>query len=115
VRNLVKSLQYENDSLPISEDFTRQIRQSLDNLHDKQNVTVRLIGYTDDAPLIGQDDATYGDHLSLSKAMANRVALGMEKTLGLPSSAIQSDGRGASHPLASNGTVEGRALNRRIR
>ena len=32
----------------------------------------------------------------------------------MPASAIESDGRGASHPLASNETVQGRALNRRI-
>ena len=41
--------------IPISEDFTRQVRQALDNLQDKQGVTVRFIGYTDDAPLTGQD------------------------------------------------------------
>src|SRR6059036_248610 len=38
----------------------------------------------------------------------------MQKILGLPASAIESDGRGASHPLASNETAQGRRLNRRI-
>jgi hypothetical protein len=38
----------------------------------------------------------------------------MQKILGLPASAIESDGRGASHPLASNETAQGRTLNRRI-
>src|SRR4029077_18221956 len=33
---------------------------------------------------------------------------------GLPDSVIESDGRGASHPHASNETAQGRALNRRI-
>src|SRR5574339_341283 len=32
----------------------------------------------------------------------------------VPSSAIESDGRGASHPLASNDTPQGRTLNRRV-
>src|SRR5690242_12703037 len=77
-------------------------------------MTVRFIGYTDDAPLTGLDESTYGNHLSLSKARAHRVALEMQKILGLPASAIESDGRGASHPLASNETAQGRALNRRI-
>ena len=77
-------------------------------------MTVRFIGYTDDAPLTGRDESTYGNHLSLSKARAQRVALAMQETLGLPASAIESDGRGASHPVASNETVQGRALNRRI-
>ena len=56
----------------------------------------------------------YGNHLSLSKARAHRVALAMQENLGLPGSAIESDGRGASHPLASNETAQGRAMNRRI-
>jgi len=38
----------------------------------------------------------------------------MQEILGLPASAIESDGRGTSHSLASNETAQGRALNRRI-
>src|SRR5947209_18913899 len=64
--------------------------------------------------MTGLDESTYGNHLSLSKARAHRVALEMQKILGLPASAIESDGRGASHPLASNETAQGRTLNRRI-
>ncbi len=114
VRNLVVPLRYEDETTPISEAFTKQVRQALDNLRDKQGVTVRFIGYTDDAPLTGRDESTYGNHLSLSKARAHRVALAMQEALGLPTSAIESDGRGASHPLASNETVQGRTLNRRV-
>ncbi len=114
VRNLVVPLRHEDETIPISEAFTKQVRQALYNLRDKQGVTVRFIGYTDDAPLTGRDESTYGDHLSLSKARAHRVALAMQETLGLPTSAIESDGRGASHPLASNETAQGRTLNRRI-
>src|SRR5881296_2492967 len=114
VRNLVMPLRYEDENIPISEAFTRQVREALDNLRDKRGVTVRFIGYTDDAPLAGRDEQTYGNQLALSKAMANRVALEMQRVLGLPASAIESDGRGASHPVASNETAQGRALNRRI-
>src|SRR5712691_1893249 len=114
VRNLVVPLRHEDETTPISDAFTKQIRQSLNNLRDKRGVTVRFIGYTDDAPLTGLDESTYGNQLSLSKARAHRVALEMQKILGLPASAIESDGRGASHPLASNETAQGRRLNRRI-
>ncbi len=114
VRNLVAPLRYEDESTPISDAFSRQVRQALDSLRDKRDVTVRFIGYTDGAPLTGLDESTYGNHLSLSKATANRVALAMQGILGLPASVIESDGRGTSHPLASNETAQGRALNRRI-
>src|SRR6516165_184272 len=108
VKNLVMPLRYEDETVPISDAFTKQVRQALDNLRDKQGVTVRFIGYTDDAPLTGRDESTYGNHLSLSKARAYSVALAMQQILGLPASAIESDGRGASHPLASNETAQGR-------
>jgi len=114
VRNLVVPLRYEDESTPISDSFTKQVRQALDNLRDKRGVTVRFIGYTDDRPLTDLDESTYGNHLSLSKARAHRVTLEMQKILGLPASAMESDGRGASHPLASNETAQGRRLNRRI-
>src|SRR5499427_1154792 len=104
VKNLVMPLRYEDETTPISDAFTRQLRQALDNLGDKQGVTVRFIGYTDDAPLTGRDESAYGNHLSLSKARAYSVALAMQQILGLPASAIESDGRGASYPLASNET-----------
>src|SRR3989449_11682625 len=38
----------------------------------------------------------------------------MKEALQLPSSAMDSAGRGAAQPVASNGTVQGRALNRRV-
>src|SRR5947209_15146352 len=114
VRNLVVPLRYEDENIPINEAFTRQVQQAVDNLRDRQGVTVRFIGYTDDAPLTGRDEQTYGNHLSLSKARAQRVALAMQEKLGLPGSAIESDGRGDSRPVGSNETVQGRALNRRI-
>src|SRR5215472_17737645 len=100
VKNLVTPLRYENETAPIPDAFTRQIRQALDNLGDKQGVTVRFIAYTDDAPLTGSDESVYGNSLSLSKARAQRVALAMQGILGLPASAIESDGRGASRPVA---------------
>jgi flagellar motor protein MotB len=114
VKNLVVPLRYQDENVSISDAFTKQVQQALNNLKDKQGVTIRFIGYTDDAPLTGRDESVYGNQLALSKARAQRAALAMQKILGLPASAIESDGRGASHPLASNATVQGRAMNRRI-
>ena len=114
VKNLVVPLRYEDETTPISEEFTTQVRQALSNLQDRQHVTVRFIGYSDDAPLTERNARIYGDHVALSKARARRVALALQETLKLSSSAIESDGRGTSSPLASNDTVQGRTLNRRV-
>src|SRR5437879_9335426 len=94
VRKLVAPLRYEDENTPISDAFTRQVRQALDNLRDKRGLTVRFIGYTDDAPLTGLDESTYGNHLSLSKARAHRVALEMQKILGLPRRRSKATGAG---------------------
>jgi flagellar motor protein MotB len=114
IRNLIVPLRYEDETTAVPEEFTHQVRQALNNLRDKQNVAVRFIGYTDDAPLTGRNERIYGNHLSLSKARAHRVALAIQESAGLPSSAIESEGRGAAQPVASNETVQGRALNRRV-
>src|SRR3954470_3659700 len=114
VKNLVMPLRYQDENISIPDAFTKQVQQALNNLRNKQGVTIRLIGYTDDAPLTGRDETLYGNQVALSKARAQRVALATQKILGLPASAIESDGRGATHPLASNATVQGRPINRRI-
>ena len=114
VKNLIAPLQIGEENARVSKDFVRQVGQALHNLRDKQSVTVKFIGFTDNAPLTGRAERIYGTHLALSKAMARRVSLAIQDELELPFSAVASDGRGASLPLASNETPRGRALNRRI-
>lgn len=114
VKNLVPPLHYGDEATEVAAPFIEHIRKALHNLSDKQNVVVKLIGYTDDVPLTGRNERIYGDHVALSKARAHRVALAVQEALNLPSAAIASDGRGASQPLARNDTAQGRALNRRI-
>jgi flagellar motor protein MotB len=114
VRNLVAPLHYSEDTVGVPDEFVRQIGDALRNLRDKQNVRVRFLGFTDDAPLTGRTGRIYGTHLSFSKAWARRIALAVQDGLSLPGTTVESDGHGASRPLASNETAHGRALNRRI-
>ena len=114
VRNLIVPLRYDDETAAVPEAFTAQVRQALENLRDRQNVTVRFIGHTDDVPLSGRNERIYGDHLALSRSRAHRVALAIQEAIGLPAAAVQSDGRGETQPLTSNETEQGRALNRRV-
>lgn len=114
IKNLVPPLRFKDETTEVSEAFAEHIRKSLHNLRDKRNVMVKFIGYTDELPLVGRDERIYGTHVALSKARAHRVALAIQERLLLPSAAVSSDGRGATLPLASNETEQGRALNRRI-
>jgi flagellar motor protein MotB len=114
IRNVVQPLHFEDETTNLPEAFVQQVRQAMQNLQDKQNLVVKFIGYTDNAPLSSRNERIYGTQVALSKARAHRVALAIQDALKLPSAAITSDGRGALTPLGSNDTAQGRAMNRRI-
>ncbi len=114
VQNLVAPIHFDAEQIAVSDIFIERVRQGFRNLGNKQNVVVKFIGYSDDVPLSGRAERIYGDQVGLSKARARRVALAIQDALQLPSSVIESDGRGAERPLGSNATLQGRALNRRV-
>ncbi len=114
IRNLVAPLRSQSGAAGVPEAFVAQVAEALGNLSDKSNVTVKFVGFTDDAPLEGREERLYGNHLALSRARAFRVARAVQESLALPSSAVESEGRGMARPLASNATESGRALNRRV-
>ncbi len=114
LQNVVPPLHFDDQSIDVASVFVEQIRQALAGMTDRQNVLVKFVGYTDNAPLSERNERIYGDHVGLSKARARRVALAIQEALKLPTSAIDSDGRGMERPLAANETATGRALNRRV-
>lgn len=114
VKNLVAPLQYDAGTVTVPEEYLQQVRQSLANLRGKDHLAVKFVAYTDSTPLEGRDERIYGDHLGLSKAVARRVALSVHDALKEPGIAVESDGKGDSHPVASNDTPQGRAQNRRV-
>ncbi len=114
VQNLIPPLRFDDESIDVSADFVERVRESFDNLAEKQNVVVKFVGYTDDGPLTGRMARIYGDHVGFSTARARRVALAVQDGLGLTTAVIESDGKGATRPLGSNQTAQGRALNRRV-
>ncbi len=114
VKNLIAPMHYEENMVTVPEEFLQQIRQALINLRGKEHVAVRFFAYTDNTPLEGRDERIYGNQLGLSKAVARRVALAVHDSLGKTSVAVESDGKGASQPAASNDTPQGRAMNRRV-
>jgi flagellar motor protein MotB len=114
VQNLISPLHYQQETIEVSPTFIERVHQALTNLGDKQNVVVRFVGFTDDTPLAGREERIYATLVGLSSARARRVALAVQDALGLPTAAVESDGRGAEKPLGSNATAQGRALNRRV-
>ncbi|MGB3212033.1 MAG: OmpA family protein [Desulforhopalus sp.] len=114
VKNLIAPLHYDEGKISVSQTFLQQVGQAWNNLRGKQNVLIKLIAYTDNTPLAGRQERIYGTHLALSKAVARRVTLAIRDSLMLPNATFDSEGRGASQPIASNATAKGQALNRRV-
>jgi flagellar motor protein MotB len=114
IKNLIAPLHYDKGMLSVPDEFLQQVVQAMKNLESKQNLVIKSIAHSDNHPLKGRDARIYGDALGLSKAVARRVSLAVQEDLGLPNAAIEIEGRGASQPLASNDTQQGRMLNRRV-
>ena len=114
LKNLVSPLRYIDGMASIPAQFIKQLKEARYNLRDKANVQMKLIGHTDNIPLEGRMARIYGEHVALSKAQARRVALAVKEAMNLSNREIDSDGRGAAVPIASNDYETGRAANRRI-
>ena len=114
VKNLLSPLLYEEGLITVPPEFLTQVGQALQNLRGKEHVVVRFIAHTDNSPLGERDERIYGNHLGLSKAVARRVSLAVQESLGLSNAAIESIGVGAAQPATANLTESGRARNRRI-
>lgn len=76
-------------------------------LQENPNVRVKVIGHTD-------SDGNAQSNLELSKKRALAVKEALVKQFGIDASRIETDGKGASEPIDSNNTPQGKANNRRV-
>ena len=114
LQNLVRPYRIEAGQSGVSEQFLRQIRETLNNLSDKSKLEIRFVGHTDNMPLAEAEKRIYGNHENFSRARARYVMLEVQDRLSLPNEAVSSSGKGQKFPVASNNSEKGRSLNRRI-
>lgn len=104
---------------PASARLTDAGRARLDALADTlaalPDAPLRVEGHADNTPLGGSLQAQYPSNWELAAARASAVARYLIETHGLPPERVAVVSRGASQPVASNGTAAGRAENRRVR
>lgn len=100
------SIQFSFNSAEINEQSMRKLEQLAGILKEYPRTTVILVGHTDNIGSTRQNKI-----LSMQRA---RAAADVLVALGVAHSQIIVQGRGASEPIASNATEEGRSKNRRI-
>lgn len=76
-------------------------------LTENASVKVKIVGHTD-------SDGKDADNLSLSKRRAESVKSSLAKDFGIDAGRLETDGKGASQPIDTNNTAEGKANNRRV-
>lgn len=83
------------------------LKDIADVLKDNAAVNVKIIGHTD-------SDGDAAQNLSLSQKRAAAVKDALVKTFDIDPSRLQTDGKGATQPVAPNTTPVGKAQNRRV-
>ena len=83
-------------------------------LKDVQGRRIRVIGHTDDIPILPEYRYRFPSNWELSAARAAAVVRHFEKQTGLDPRNLEAVGRSFYHPVASNETADGRSQNRRV-
>ena len=104
--NLPDDVVFATDSAAVRPDLAGEIRSIAANLVSYPNSRIQVLGHTDNT-----GTAAYNFDLSQRRAVAVAdILIGA----GVPSSRLSAVGIGEDRPIASNTTVAGRALNRRV-
>jgi uncharacterized repeat protein (TIGR01451 family) len=112
--NVVPPIRFESGVADIPVSTIERLRGILDSMQHLRNVRLHLVGHADDQLLSESLSEIYGDNEGLSRERAGEVAEFLQASLSLPPESISFEWAGASQPIASNDTPEGRALNRRV-
>ena len=112
--NVVPPIRFASGVADIPPTYVERLRGVFDGMRHLPNVRLHLVGHADDQPLSESLAGVYGDNTGLSEERAGEVAEFLQAALGLPPEAISFSWAGASQPIASNATEEGRARNRRV-
>jgi flagellar motor protein MotB len=114
LKNVIPPIHFESGVAKIPDNYVETLRKALDALRDRRNVRLHLVGHADTQRLSAALARTFGDNAGLSRERAGEVAEFLKRALQLKPEAIAYEWAGDTHPIASNDTPEGRALNRRV-
>ncbi len=114
INDVINPIHYGSGEAQITEAQLKRLQEVINELEDKENVRVRIVGHSDPALLSDQLKALYEDNYGLSMARAEDVAGQIQSVLKLDEDEIVVEGKGPDMQVASNVTPSGMARNRRV-
>jgi OOP family OmpA-OmpF porin len=98
---------FDVNSANIKAESYGTLKDIADVLKDNATVNVKIVGHTD-------SDGDAALNLALSKKRAEAVKAALATEFGIDATRMQTDGMGATQPVAPNTTPAGKAQNRRV-
>jgi len=114
LKNVIPPIHFDSGVARIPDNYLDTLRKALDALRDRRNVRLHLVGHADSQPLSPALARTFGDNAGLSRERAGEVAEFLKRAMQLKPESVEYEWAGDTHPIASNDTAAGRALNRRV-
>jgi chemotaxis protein MotB len=111
--NLVEAILFDSGRAEVKPEGLVVLGKVIEILRTVKDKAIRIEGHTDNKPIVGSLTQRYPTNWELSAARAINVARYLEKQAIEPE-ALSAAAFGSFKPVADNGTVEGRAKNRRI-
>ncbi len=101
------NVRFDTDKAIVKEQYHKDLQSIANLLKYRPNLTITIEGHTDN---VGNDDYNQ----KLSEKRANSIRQYLIDKFGIDGSRLTAVGYGASKPIASNDTEEGRQINRRV-
>ena len=114
LRNVVPPIRFESGKANIPAAYVDKLRSVLESMQGRKNVRLHFVGHADNQPLSDMLVRTFGNNEGLSRERAGEVAEFFKTALALAPEAISYEWAGDKQPVATNSTLAGRALNRRV-
>lgn len=100
------AIQFATNSDVITANSMELIKQLADALKENSELNLKIIGHTD-----SDGDEAKNVLLSKKRALAVKAKL---VSMGILNERLNAEGKGEAEPLADNGTIDGKAQNRRV-
>ncbi len=112
-KEVIYEARFEPMGTNLSISSKKAIRKAVDDLGEVDITHNEVTGYSDNLPVKERSVWVYGDNAAMSKERAKAVGEFLVNDLDVDEEIVEVKGAGASNPIATNNTEEGRALNRR--